>query len=408
MNPSKQFEKKFELVPTDDPGKVGFKVALNNEFFSPSDIPAFASAYSAWTYRNSLRSAWDAYVFVRTEEDQGETWFHFIPSLPSSVKTTQRIDEIWGAVTVYEYLQNTTSVSLPDIASDTSAYAPINTAGYVLDAKEEPIAKGLSRFIVETVAANAVVFPTSRFDEESGIVVEGSKSYALVATNPGTTQVNVNGEYTVSNKLSHNLYVQEQGVVTGLPKEESAALTWDTQDKIYWPPVLVDYAFKVVVKPAGILCNKLLHAHIREGYSGNVNVTRQLWWQPTPYTVPTAESMIPARIEIDGNLESPVLRETLHGEFVYTEENYVSPLAQWLPAVGEEGHKLVTWTFSPTNYEDWPATIVVFTQEYYRGGYRCLRETYSRPDNYNASTTTVTERNWIETDGDFYGPRNYI
>lgn len=400
MNAAKQFEKKFELVPTDDPKLVGFKVALNNEFFTPDDVPTFATTYALWTYRNSLRSAWDAYVYVRTEEDKGETWFHFIPSLPSSVKTTNRLDPIWGLVTVYEYLQDTTSLSLPDVASSTAALAPINAAGYVLNAEEDPIAKGLSRWRIETVPALSVTVPTSRFDDESGAIVSGNKIYTLASGDPGTTDIDANGKYVLSNRLSHNVYEQLEDYVTGLPVGYANALEWDTQDKIYWPPVLVDWAFTVVVNADATAWNKLLHTNIREGYSGEVNVTRKLWWQKEQYTIPAAESMIPARIDVDGNLESPSVRETLHGEFVYTEENYTSPLAA---SVGSLEHKVITWTFSPTNYEDWPSTITKVTQEFYRGGYRCFEEVYSRPDNYDASTATVSERLWIDDDGNFYG-----
>lgn len=400
MNAAKQFEKKFELVPTDDPKLVGFKVALNNEFFEPSHVPDFKTAYSAWTYRNSLRSAWDAYVYVRSEEDKGETWFHFIPSLPSTVKTTQRIDPIWGTVTVYEYLQDTTSLSLPDVASSTAALAPINATGYVLKAEEDPIAKGLSRWRIETVAALSVTVPTSRFDDESGALVSGNRIYTLASGDPGTTDIDANGKYVLSNRLSHNVYEQLEDYVTGLPVGYVNALEWDTQDKIYWPPVLVDWAFTVVVNAAATAWNKLLHTNIREGYSGEVNVTRKLWWQKDKYTIPAAESMIPARIEVDGNLESPSVRETLHGEFVYAEENYVSSLAA---SVGSLEHKVITWTFSPTNYTDWPATITKVTQEFYKGGYRCFEEVYSRPNNYNASAATVSERLWIADDGNFYG-----
>lgn len=399
MNVAKQFEKKFELVPTDDPKLVGFKVALNNEFFTPDDVPNFVTAYSAWTYRNSLRSAWDAYVYVRTEEDKGETWFHFIPSLPSSVKITQRNDPIWGVVTVYEYLQNTTSTQLPTIAQSTSGYAPISTAGYVLNAEEKPIAKGLSQFIVETVSALTVTVPFSRFDDESGGIVSGNKIYALAIGDPGTTAVDANGKFVLSNRVSHNVYEQTEDYVTALPISYVNALTWDTQDKIYWPPVLVDWEFNVVLASTLDKFTKLLHTSIREGFSGDVNVQRKIWWQKEQYTIPAAEVMIPARISIDGNLESPSVRETLHGEFVYHEENYVAPLDSTITSID---HKIITWTFGSTNVADWPSTITRVEQTQYKGGFKCLEEVFTRPADYDASQAEKTERLWVDTDGSYY------
>lgn len=400
MNAAKQAEKKFELVPTDDPKLVGFKVALNNEFFEPSNIPNFATAYSAWTYRNSLRSAWDSYVYVRSEEDKGETWFHFLPSLPSTVKTTQRIDPIWGLVTVFEYLQNTTSVALPDIASALNAYAPINTAGYTLNAEETSIAKGLSKFVVELVASNTVTKPFERLDEDSGSIIEGYDLYTLDSLAPSSVVVQTDGSFATVDKVSHNLWKSRYDKVTALPTSYASALSWDTQDKMYWPPVLVNWSEKIVVNQDATAWNKLFATSIREGYSGDVKVGKKLWWQSTPYTIPDAESMVASRIEVDGNLEHPSIRETLHGMVVYAEENYIADLSA---AVTDVRHRMVVWTFSPTNYTDWPATITRVTQEYYKGGYRCLEEVFNRPVNYDGGQVTVTERGWISSDGLFYG-----
>jgi hypothetical protein len=267
----------------------------------------------------------------------------------------------------------------------------------VLNAEEKPIAKGLSQFIVETVPALTVTVPFSRFDDESGGIVSGNKIYTLATGDPGTTAVDTDGKFVLSNRVSHNVYEQTEDYVTGLPIGYVNALTWDTQDKIYWPPVLVNWAFTIVVAQTADKYVKLLHTSIREGFSGDVNVQRKIWWQKEQYTIPAAEVMIPARISVEGNLESPSVRETLHGEFVYDEVDYVAD-----PELTNLELKVITWTFGATNVTDWPSTITRVEQVQHKGGFKCLEEVFTRPADYDTSRAEKTERPWITSDGVYY------
>lgn len=411
MNFAKQVEKKFEIVATDDPTLVGFKVALNSEFLVPSGMPAFASAYSDWVYKNPVRSTeWGSYVYVRNEETQNETWFHFIPSLPSSVRTSERIDPIWGVVTIYEYEQNTTNVALPVVSVDLSTYKS-GLTGFCLDAQEQILAKGLSKYRIESVTSLSKTINEDIVDEEFGTKIDVTKLYTLSANDLTGSDVSVlTGIATEATRVSHNIWLQtSKKIIGGLGIGLANAQVWESHEKIYWPPVMTNPRFTNVLLNLtnDVTVNKwkkLLSYQLREAYTGEVKCTNSLYWESlaSAATVADPDEMIASSIDVDGNLMSIHIRECLHPSFSYSEQNATA--TGWTTGGLVTGFEvqMITWSYDATQPTDWPATITRYTKTFYKGGVKVLKQVFERPTTYATSVVNLSSEPWTYSDGYWY------
>lgn len=419
MDPRASQDDNFRILPCPTPGEVEIAVWRPDASIRPGTAVVAGTTYSASELPlRPFVETWGDYVAAEAVFETGGQWQKFVKQLPTTPTVTERIDPLWGKVYDHTYRDLITNPT-PERADDfaytsepvvtTGAVAVVTTGAVpvvtsatrkVLDVKTQDLGQGLNQVVVTTVANAQITVIDQPIDPETGTPGTDTKVFTLTATAPAAAAIDANALFTEVLRQEHNLWLARTRNATTLPRSRATAKTWDDTGKIYWPAVLESYQFTPVVAASLDRWVKLLSYSLRHPHAEPVKRTNRLWWQQTAPEVVVPTAMLPGGINIRGNLMSIGIDDCLHGAFTYEEHNFTAELGA---ALTSPQAKMIAFQYGATPLTDWPESVTILeVTPAQGGGYLCHEQTYYRPESYNTSTLTVSERDWEATDGIYY------
>lgn len=200
-----------------------------------------------------------------------------------------------------------------------------------------------------------------------------------VVDKPGSASaVDANGEYTEVRSLSQTKSLEVSGKTTDLAGNTQ---TWETIERVYWPPVLESVFFAPIdayLKFNGVSTGETYTKGIYSDYEvkeGGVFETRVVYertWSSTAPAADTAVTLIPRPIAFQFVRFGARIPATLHPAILFQEQ------------IGNNDPdyppQILSKTFDATNYTDWPASRIIRSQvRPGRGGFFKLKATAYAP-----------------------------
>lgn len=402
---------RWELRPSAQKGKFDFRVRRNDSELGPNDAVIAGTTYAlSGLSEQPAVDVWGSYVAAGIDpgpEGSGFHWQNFVSALPTTPTVTEKIDPFWGKVYEVKYLDLVTNTK-PDRGSfygsleaftlqNGTAFTTISLAafqaygsgtGLVLDVTETDKGQGLCEVSL-IIPANPLVTETDQVvDEESGSLINLTKTTQITTTQPSGSAPNSFGIYTESKRKEHNIYETLTQPVSGLPLSRAAAIVVQSMGSISWPAVLEGVG-NIYVIGSDEKWNNLIANSVREPHADAVKVTTRFWQQNTQPSFSDPVSLIPAAISIRAVNQSFSIPETLHSALTFQEFEYVVSLDGGTDYLY---HQMVIWSVSATNYTEWPATLVRLQVDFKKGMYICREQTYYRPTSTSSSTISISTR----------------
>ena len=373
----------FETLTLPNVAARCFVVRVADAQLTPDNLPTAGTLYRDWTLPSRLHvDTWGSYVFGwPLEAPAGYSAFAFVPALPTTPVVTPRLDPIWGAVLDHTYycLRSETQLDVADTSTAIAVLGAAYTTRHVIEVRPPREMSGEVIEVTVTTATAATVTQIDKpVDPDTGLLYTRTKTYTVALTSPVGLQLNNTGDFTSVTQERHRLFLSVTDKVTTLPGP-TAPITWYGTEVYNWPKVLKGTYLHNIYDSDTIATRKVAKGVLafpaKADYRGACLARYEEWWQKTVPTVPTPVQMVEVGISIGGVYQRIDIEPCLHEAVTYIEQNNGN----------DDRYEdfYLRWTYAPTNYTDWPGSVLFLDVQRMGGGFRCKRTTIYAPSASN-------------------------